>query len=137
MISFLGLFRTHNENNLLVLGHHGSDSNRSRSLPSSCSLANAVSRRITGRKLQHSRKKPTQEAINIQSNSQYVNTTGPHAFAPPILAAGDVRGPCPNLNTAANHGYIPHKGVGTIGDFINGTNTAYGMSLDLGGILGD
>ncbi|CAD6441795.1 5504beed-4798-4ddf-aa30-bf296912a8f0 [Sclerotinia trifoliorum] len=44
--------------------------------------------------------------------------------------------PCPRFNAAANHGYISHNGVGTIGDFIEGTNTAFGMSLDLGGFLG-
>ncbi|RAL67849.1 hypothetical protein DID88_008575 [Monilinia fructigena] len=66
---------------------------------------------------------------------QYVSTKGEHAFVPPDFDAGDVRGPCPGLNAAANHGYIPHNGVGTIDDFINGTNVAYGMSLDLGGFL--
>lgn len=27
----------------------------------------------------------------------------------------------------ANHGYLPHNGVGTIEDFITGTQTAFGM----------
>ncbi|KAJ7141738.1 Cloroperoxidase [Mycena crocata] len=27
-----------------------------------------------------------------------------------VLAAGDVRGPCPGLNTLANHGYLPRSG---------------------------
>lgn len=54
----------------------------------------------------------------------------------PNFTAGDVCGPCPGLSAAANHGYIPRSGVGTIGDFINGTNEAYGMAFDLGGFLG-
>lgn len=80
---------------------------------------------------------PTQhkKRLTFDAASQYVSTTGYHAFVPPNFAAGDVRGPCPGLNAAANHGYIPHNGIGTMGDFINGTNTAYGMSLDLGGFL--
>jgi Peroxidase, family 2 len=68
--------------------------------------------------------------------SQYVSTSGAHAFVPPKDRAGDVCGPCAGLTAAANHDYIPHNGVGTIGDFINGTNEAYGMALDLGGFLG-
>ncbi|KUJ24283.1 putative aromatic peroxygenase [Mollisia scopiformis] len=73
--------------------------------------------------------------VTFDPASQYTSTTGAHAFVPPNFAAGDVRGPCPGLNAAANHGYIPHNGVGTMGDFVNGTNEAYGMALDLGGFL--
>ncbi|KAF7938508.1 uncharacterized protein EAE98_000846 [Botrytis deweyae] len=76
-----------------------------------------------------------QKRVSFDAASQYVSTTGEHAFVPPNFGAGDVRGPCPGLNAAANHGYIPHSGVGTIGDFIDGTNRAYGMSLDLGTFL--
>ncbi|KAF7852551.1 hypothetical protein EAF04_010952 [Stromatinia cepivora] len=77
-----------------------------------------------------------QKRASFDAASQYVSTTGEHAFVAPDFDAGDVRGPCPGLNAAANHGYIPHNGVGTIGDFIDGTNTAFGMSLELGGFLG-
>ncbi|THV51458.1 hypothetical protein BGAL_0110g00170 [Botrytis galanthina] len=78
---------------------------------------------------------PLQKRASFDAASQYVSTTGKYAFVPPNFRAGDVRGPCPGLNAAANHGYIPHSGVGTIGDFIDGTNRAYGMSLDLGTFL--
>ncbi|TGO28895.1 hypothetical protein BPAE_0021g00180 [Botrytis paeoniae] len=78
---------------------------------------------------------PLQKRASFDAASQYVSTTGKYAFVPPNFGAGDVRGPCPGLNAAANHGYIPHSGVGTIGDFIDGTNRAYGMSLDLGTFL--
>jgi hypothetical protein len=64
-----------------------------------------------------------------------VSTTGAHAFVPPNFDAGDIRGPCPGLNTTTNHGYIPHNSVRTISDFINGTNEAYSMALDLNGFL--
>jgi hypothetical protein len=78
---------------------------------------------------------PLKKRVTFDPASQYTSTTGAHAFVPPNFAAGDVRGPCPGLNAAANHGYIPHNGVGTMGDFVNGTNEAYGMALDLGGFL--
>lgn len=32
----------------------------------------------------------------------------------PDYDAGDVRGPCPGLNTLANHGYLPRNGVATV-----------------------
>jgi hypothetical protein len=35
----------------------------------------------------------------------------------------------------ANHGYLPHSGVGTIDDFTNGCQTAFGMGADLAQFL--
>lgn len=32
----------------------------------------------------------------------------------------------------ANHGYLPHNGVGTIEDFITGTQEAFGMGKPAG-----
>ncbi|PVH72679.1 Cloroperoxidase [Cadophora sp. DSE1049] len=66
---------------------------------------------------------------------QHVSTTGEHAFVAPNLAAGDQRGPCPGLNAMANHGYLPHNGVGSHTDFIKGTFDVFGMSADLSGFL--
>lgn len=51
--------------------------------------------------------------------AQYVSTTGNHAFVAP--GPTDQRGPCPGLNAAANHGYLPHNGIATIDQFIEGT----------------
>jgi len=51
---------------------------------------------------------------------QYVSNKGAHKFVAPNLAT-DARGPCPGLNAMANHGYLPHNGVGTHTDFITGT----------------
>lgn len=34
-----------------------------------------------------------------------------------------------------NHGYLPHNGIGTIEDFINGTQEAFGMGVDLATFL--
>ena len=61
----------------------------------------------------------------FNAKQQYVSTTGAHAFKAP--GPDDQRGPCPGLNAMANHGYMPHNGVGSINDFITGTQAAFGM----------
>lgn len=55
----------------------------------------------------------------FDAKSQYVDTTGSHAFKAP--GPNDQRGPCPGLNAMANHGYLPHNGIATIDQFIEGT----------------
>lgn len=64
---------------------------------------------------------------------QYVSNTGKHAFRAP--SSTDRRGPCPGLNAAANHGYLPSNGIGTITDFIEGCQAAFGMGADLATFL--
>ena len=49
--------------------------------------------------------------------AQYVDTTGEHAWKAP--GKHDQRGPCPGLNALANHGYLPHNGIGTLDQFID------------------
>jgi hypothetical protein len=44
-------------------------------------------------------------------------------------------GPCPGLNAMANHNYIPHNGVATITQFIQGTYEVFGMGADLAAFL--
>lgn len=80
----------------------------------------------------------------FNAQEQYVSNTGAHAFIPP--SGNDQRGPCtsltnlphsrarvtdynsgPGLNAMANHGYMPHNGVGNMQDFITGTAAVYGM----------
>lgn len=58
-------------------------------------------------------------AVTFDAASQYVETTGAHAWVAPDFDAGDQRGPCPGLNALANHNYLPHSGVATIGEFIS------------------
>ncbi|KAL9616515.1 MAG: hypothetical protein Q9160_008631 [Pyrenula sp. 1 TL-2023] len=64
---------------------------------------------------------------------QYVNNQGANAFNPP--GGFDQRGPCPGLNAMANHGYLPHNGVATIQEFIDGTAAAFGMGTDLAALI--
>ena len=58
----------------------------------------------------------------FDAEAQRISVTGIHKFVPPDFAKGDQRGPCPGLNALANHGYLPHSGVGTITDFTFATN---------------
>ena len=70
-------------------------------------------------KLQAQRRAP-----GFNAAEQYVSTHGEYEFVPPNAPNtrnGDQRGPCPGLNAMANHGYLPHNGVATIQQFIDGT----------------
>lgn len=58
-----------------------------------------------------------------------------HGFIAPNFKAGDIRGPCPGLNAAANHGYIARNGVTNLQEAIDGTNAVFSMGQDLGGFL--
>jgi hypothetical protein len=53
--------------------------------------------------------------VNSRPSLTLAIVTGDHAFQMPDYAAGDVRGPCPGLNTLANHGYLPRNGIATVG----------------------
>ncbi|KAG0648672.1 Dothistromin biosynthesis peroxidase dotB [Hyphodiscus hymeniophilus] len=69
----------------------------------------------------------------FDASKQYVSTTGKYAYVAPT--SSDLRGPCPGLNAMANHGYIPHNGVATITQFIQGTYDVFGMGTDLATFL--
>ncbi|GLB42846.1 putative peroxidase, family 2 [Lyophyllum shimeji] len=51
----------------------------------------------------------------------------------PFIAPGpdDRRGPCPGLNTLANHGYLPRNGIASFEEIINATTHGYNMDYDL------
>ncbi|USP76717.1 aromatic peroxygenase [Curvularia clavata] len=55
----------------------------------------------------------------------------------PFQAPGptDQRGPCPGLNTLANHGYIPRNGIATIGQIQAGTQALFNMGADFSALL--
>jgi len=57
-----------------------------------------------------------------------------HTFHAP--SATDSRGPCPGLNTLANHGYIPRDGthIGCV-ELIHALHKVYGLSIPLGTML--
>lgn len=53
-------------------------------------------------------------ALEFNAKDQLVSVTGAHAYKAP--GATDLRGECPGLNAAANHGYLPRNGLPTIAD---------------------
>ncbi|KAI9727902.1 MAG: hypothetical protein M1828_005307 [Chrysothrix sp. TS-e1954] len=69
----------------------------------------------------------------FDAKSQYVSTSGKYKFVAP--SASDARGPCPGLNAAANHGYLPHNGIATIQQYITGTYQVFGMAQDIAAFL--
>lgn len=84
----------------------------------------------------HSGKK--RQTTTFDPTTQYVSNQGQYAFVPPTnvnTVGGDQRGPCPGLNAMANHNYLPHNGIATIQEFIDGTYQVFGMGKDLGGFL--
>ncbi|KAK7443760.1 hypothetical protein VKT23_015543 [Stygiomarasmius scandens] len=62
-----------------------------------------------------------------------IDVEGEHEFRMP--QKGDRRGPCPGLNSLANHGYLPRSGIITTLDAIVACQAVFGMGLDLGGFL--
>lgn len=44
----------------------------------------------------------------FDEQDQLVSVTGQNAYQSP--SASDIRGPCPGLNAAANHGFLPRNG---------------------------
>ncbi|KZT41045.1 Cloroperoxidase [Sistotremastrum suecicum HHB10207 ss-3] len=56
-----------------------------------------------------------------------------HPYVAP--GPGDQRGPCPGLNTLANHGYLPHNGIASFEQIVNATREGFNMEHDLAGAL--
>ncbi|SMR43126.1 unnamed protein product [Zymoseptoria tritici ST99CH_1E4] len=67
----------------------------------------------------------------FDAKDQYVDVTdgGPNAFQSP--GSGDLRGQCPGLNAAANHGFLPRNGKATAQQTADGLGAAYNMSPEL------
>ncbi|KAF9445364.1 aromatic peroxygenase precursor [Macrolepiota fuliginosa MF-IS2] len=84
---------------------------------------------------------PREELARAVTNLEYVKAPpppGPLAYngtklvydkAHPFKAPGpnDIRGPCPGLNTLANHGYLPRNGIVTPGQVITACMEGYNM----------
>lgn len=51
-----------------------------------------------------------------------------HPFVP--LQPGDIRGPCPALNTLASHGYIPHNGVAHVNQIVLAVQEGFNLGMD-------
>ncbi|CAK4025800.1 Aromatic peroxygenase [Lecanosticta acicola] len=71
--------------------------------------------------------------LTFNAEDQLVSTTGEHAYQSP--AADEIRGPCPGLNAAANHGYLSRSGVLTLENTVEGLGALYNMSPELAAAL--
>ncbi|KAF2122406.1 Chloroperoxidase [Lophiotrema nucula] len=56
-----------------------------------------------------------------------------HQYQAP--GSGDKRGPCPGLNAAANHGFLPRNGLPTIAQTVSGLGAAYGFGSEFAAAL--
>ncbi|KZT41685.1 Cloroperoxidase [Sistotremastrum suecicum HHB10207 ss-3] len=69
---------------------------------------------------------PTDTSLKVIPDAQ-------HPFVAP--GPNDKRGPCPGLNTLANHGYLPHNGIASFEQLIYGVEGGYNMEHDLASAL--
>ncbi|CAF0824280.1 unnamed protein product [Adineta ricciae] len=56
-----------------------------------------------------------------------------HPFQEP--GPNDIRGPCPGLNAAANHGFISRSGITTLAELVQMQQDLYNVGLDLAIVL--
>lgn len=47
----------------------------------------------------------------------------------------DIRGPCPGINTAANHHFLSHDGITTFNELVDMQQNVYGVGYDLAVLL--
>ncbi|TVY45579.1 Aromatic peroxygenase [Lachnellula subtilissima] len=71
----------------------------------------------------------------FNAEAQLIDVHGDHEFIMPNFTAGDVRGPCPGLNTLSNHNYLPRNGMASISQYIEATQKVWGMGPDISTIL--
>ena len=47
----------------------------------------------------------------------------------------DIRGPCPGLNTLANHGFLARDGITTFDELVDAQQNVYNVGFDLANVL--
>lgn len=75
----------------------------------------------------------TRDCPTFDAEDQLVSTSGENAWIAP--GAGDIRGPCPGLNAAANHGYLPRNGIATIEQTVSGLGALYNLGPLISAVL--
>ncbi|KAK6438870.1 hypothetical protein LTR95_004934 [Oleoguttula sp. CCFEE 5521] len=70
-----------------------------------------------------------------QKGGYQVPATGDtaHQFVAP--GSGDIRGPCPGLNAAANHNFLAHDGIVTYNELVDAQQNVYNVGYDLANLL--
>lgn len=56
-----------------------------------------------------------------------------HKYVAP--GKNDIRGPCPGLNTAANHNFLAHDGITTFNELVDAQQNVYNVGHDLATLL--
>ncbi|KAF9552972.1 aromatic peroxygenase precursor [Agrocybe pediades] len=69
--------------------------------------------------------KPQNPPGPLNDTSAKLVNDAAHPWKP--LAPGDIRGPCPGLNTLASHGYLPRNGIATPVQIINAVQEGFNM----------
>ncbi|KAF8139008.1 aromatic peroxygenase precursor, partial [Boletus edulis] len=94
----------------------------------------------------------SQEEVRAVTRQFGGNMPGPQPLPPPIsdtsgklvndaahpfkpLRPGDIRGPCPGLNTLASHGYLPRNGVVTPAQIITAVQEGYNLGHQFASFL--
>lgn len=67
------------------------------------------------------------------ATDQLVDVYGEHQYIAP--GPGDIRGPCPGLNAAANHGYLPRNGIASIEETVSGLGALYNLGPRISAVL--
>ncbi|KAF7191667.1 Dothistromin biosynthesis peroxidase dotB [Pseudocercospora fuligena] len=75
----------------------------------------------------------TRACPTFDPKDQLVSVSGEHVWAAP--GPGDIRGPCPGLNAAANHGYLPRNGIASIEQTVSGLGAAYNLGPRISAVL--
>ncbi|KAJ5585785.1 hypothetical protein N7450_005572 [Penicillium hetheringtonii] len=73
---------------------------------------------------------PTTPCSYFDASDQFVSVEGEHEYVAPT--SDQIRGPCPGLNAAANHAYIPRSGIASIEEVARGLNKLYNLGIELG-----
>ncbi|KAF9521954.1 heme-thiolate peroxidase [Crepidotus variabilis] len=71
---------------------------------------------------------PTPPGPLSDTSAKLVNDKA-HPWKP--LRPGDIRGPCPGLNTLASHGYLPRNGIATPSQIITAVQEGFNMERSL------
>ncbi|KAF2167170.1 hypothetical protein M409DRAFT_54361 [Zasmidium cellare ATCC 36951] len=75
----------------------------------------------------------TRVCPTFDGEDQLVSVSGEHQYIAP--GPGDIRGPCPGLNAAANHGYLPRSGIASIEETVSGLGALYNLGPGISAVL--
>ncbi|KAF2658637.1 Cloroperoxidase [Lophiostoma macrostomum CBS 122681] len=75
------------------------------------------------------------DSTTFSASEQYVNVKPGTTNEYKDPGTSDKRGPCPGLNAAANHGFLPRNGLPNIQQTVDGLAAAYGLGREFAAAL--